>query len=576
MSDYPEAWNVNYGPTQPLQIAPPAPFGIEDDGHYRFPLWTERYTGFKQQVVVYPAGLVTHVGAPALKVAIRKTQDIAVKLRDGVTIYVDVLRAADTPLDTKLPTILAWSPYGKTTPKNHAFQHWIAQLPVDKVSGLAVTEGPDPNFWAANGYNVVHVDPRGINMSEGKMAWWGSVNANDGYDVIQWIADQSWSNGKVGMSGVSWLGVSQYFVAATNPPALAAISPRSHTHDCYRSFYIMNGGIISTTPFFKELHDGLMGNNSLMERFDEMAVEQPLMTPYWDDKRARVEKIQAAVLAIGGFGAFGNTSDAILTIPEGRKWLRYLANYHLADYYSDESLAREKKFMDRYLKGTDNGWERDTPKVVVEIMEPGVGTGVAQLRTSDKWPYDGTSYRKLYLDPANNALQTTAPGAAAIASYDAMTGQKAFTYTFTEDTNIVGFMKGKFWVASNGADDMDLFVKLEKLKGAAVLPVTLNASRQRVSLRSLDVALSTDYKPVHSFLKNEYLGEGEVVPVEVNLQTHSQVFRAGESLRVTIAGNMLAAGTFGVASGLRNTGLHIIHAGAERSSFIQIPVIPIA
>ncbi|RZI59618.1 MAG: CocE/NonD family hydrolase [Pseudomonas sp.] len=574
MSEYPASWKVAFGPTAALQVAPPAPFGIEDDGNYRFPLWTERYTGFNPQEVVYPAGLVTHVGAPALKIAIRKIQDMPIKLRDGTKIYADVLRAADAPLDKKLPTIIAWSPYGKTTPKNHAYQHWIAQLPVDRVSGLAVTEGPDPNFWAPNGYNVVHIDPRGVNKSEGSVHWWGSVNAQDGYDAVEWIAQQPWSNGKVGMSGVSWLGISQYFVASTNPPHLAAIAPRSHSADIYRQLYVMTGGIASVTPFFKELIDGIMGDRSQTERLDVMAVEQPLMTPYWEDKRAKVENIRGpAVYAVGGYGGFGSTSDAILSVPEGKKWLRYANNYHLADYYSDASLAREKKFFDRYLNNIENGWETDTPKAMIEVLEPGVGSGIAQVRTGDKWPLENTEYRKLYFDAANSTLNASPP-AAGVVSYDAMTGTKSFTYTFTQDTTIAGFMKGKFFVQTNGANDMDVFVRVEKVKGVAVIPLTVNNARQRVSLRELDPVLSTDYRPVHTFKENKYLASGEIAPVEIWLQSHAMLFRAGEQLRVTVGGNAMAVTSFGTASGLRTTGTHMIHASADRNSFVQIPVVP--
>ncbi|MEZ2346434.1 CocE/NonD family hydrolase [Terriglobus sp. RCC_193] len=572
-SAYPTEWNVAFGPTAPLQIAPPAPFGVEDDGNYRFPLWTERYTGFNPQEVVYPAGLVTHIGAPALKVAIRKLQDVPIKLRDGVTIYADILRAADAPADMKLPTIIAWSPYGKTTPKNHAFQHWIAQLPVDRVSGLAVTEGPDPNFWVPNGYNVVHIDPRGVNSSEGHVHWWGSVNAHDGYDVVEWIAEQSWSSGKVGMSGVSWLGLSQYYVASTNPPHLAAIAPRAHTADIYRQFYVMTGGIPSVTPFFKELIDGIMGDGSLTERFDAMAVEQPLMNAYWEDKRAKVEHIHGpAVYAVAGYGGFGSTSDAILGIPDGKKWLRYARNYHLADYYSEAALAQEKAFFDHYLKGADNGWERDTPKVVVEVLEPGVETGVALTLIGNEWPLQDTEYRKLYLDAATNSINTTVPTEVSVAPYDAMTGKRVFMHTFEQDTTVAGFMKGKFWVQTNGANDMDLFVRVEKVKGDAVIPLTINNARLRVSLRELDPALSTDFRPVQSFRKSQLLAPDEVVAVEVWLQSHAMMFRSGEQLRLTIGGRALAETSFGTASGLRTTGVHTIHAGSEHNSYLQIPI----
>ena len=80
-------------------------------------------------------------------------------------------------------------------------------------------------------------------MSEGKIHYWGSVDSADGYEVIEWAAQREWSNGKVGLYGTSWFAISQWFIAATQPPHLAAIAPwGAHLYDQYRyEFY--RGGI---------------------------------------------------------------------------------------------------------------------------------------------------------------------------------------------------------------------------------------------------------------------------------------------------------------------------------------------
>lgn len=72
---------------------------------------------------------------------------------------------------------------------------------------------------------MVNPDKRGAYMSEGNLLYWGHEDALDGCDVIEWIASQKWCNGKVGMSGNSWLTVSQWFIAAEQPKHLAAIAP---------------------------------------------------------------------------------------------------------------------------------------------------------------------------------------------------------------------------------------------------------------------------------------------------------------------------------------------------------------
>ena len=574
-SAYPAEWNVQFDPAVPLTVSPPPPFDATDDGFYRQPYWAERYTGFSQEPKVYPVGLVTHLGAPPLKVALRKDQDLEVTLRDGIKIFVDVIRPADSPSDAKLPTLVAWSPYGKTTPKSQlTVKRYFTNLPADRVSGFAVAEGPDPAFWAQHGYAVVHVDHRGVNKSGGNVHWWGSVNAEDGYDVIEWIAEQSWSNGKVGMSGVSWLGISQLFVAATRPPHLAAVSPRAHWYDIYRQQLIIGG--IPACKFLNDIGLAIMGEGSLVESLGKMCTRTPLWTPYWEDKVAKLRNISIPIYMIAGGQT--NASEGFSQIPEGNKWLRYAPDYHLADYYSDKSLANDVRFFDRYLKGTSNGWEVDTPEVLLEVREPGVGTGVAKRRVAQSWPVADTTYTKLHCDAGSGTMSSVAPSAAGATSYDALTGKATFTYTFPSDIEVTGFLKAKLWVEVRGGKDLDLFITTAKLPLAGA-PVPLTDTRQRASLRELATSVSTDYKPVHSFEKNSYLGATEIVPVEVSLRTTAMIFRAGEKIVLTVGGNAMLGGPGALGgapalSAVTNSGTHVIHSGGTYDSYLQIPSLP--
>lgn len=564
-SSYPADWNVIFEPAGPLRITPePPPFDGSDDGRYRQPYWSERYPGFSPGVQEYPVGFVTHQGAPALQVALRKDRDVAVRLRDGTTIYADIFRPAGLPADAKLPALLAWSPYGKSTPKNTlSWQKFFRNVPADRVSGFAVIEGPDPAFWARHGYAVVHVDHRGVNKSEGNIHWWGTVNAEDGHDVIEWIAGQSWSNGKVGLTGVSWLGIAQAFIASKRPPGLAAFSPRGHFHDVYRESEAVGG--IPTAAFNTMVTEALMGENA-GERVDRMIGAHPLMNPYWEDKRARVEDITAPIYLVAG-PAYA--SQLFADIPDGKKWLRYARSYHLEDYYTDEALANELRFMDRYLKGIDNGWERDIPKVQIEVLEPGVGTGIARIRKAAAWPVPGTTYRKLYLNAGSGDLSDDAPSVPADSKYDATTGKVTFTHVFARDTEVTGFLQAKLWVRSETSPEMDLFLKIAKVTAAGkTFPVT--EGRQRVSLRTLDEARSKPYLPIHSFRKNEFLSPGEVVSIEVGLRTTSMIFRAGEKIELAIGGNALAPPD---AIG-PNRGEHVIVIGGKYDSHLRIPTLP--
>jgi len=147
-----------------------------------------------------------------------------VRLRDGVTIYVDVFRPVGAE---KVPVIIAWSPYGKSEGTAPSVTGIFDLIGLDNgvVSGLAKFEGPDPAYWCAQGYAVCNPDARGVGESDGDSVVWDRQEGQDCHDLIEWLAEQDWCTGKVAMSGTSYLAVSQWFTAAERPPHLAAINP---------------------------------------------------------------------------------------------------------------------------------------------------------------------------------------------------------------------------------------------------------------------------------------------------------------------------------------------------------------
>jgi len=141
--------------------------------------------------------------------------DAAIEVRDGITLYADIYRPNG---DGKCPVILQRTPYNKRG--------------APAVNVLMAVE---------RGYVVVLQDVRGRFRSEGTFDTF--VNeANDGYDTVEWIADQSWCNGKVGMVGGSYVGATQWLAAAENPPHLAAIFP-SVTASDYHEGWTYQGGV---------------------------------------------------------------------------------------------------------------------------------------------------------------------------------------------------------------------------------------------------------------------------------------------------------------------------------------------
>lgn len=126
-------------------------------------------------------------------------QDQPVKMRDGVTIYVDIYRPKDIPV---VPLIVSWSFYGKR-PFDGQSEWQIMGVPPQTVSNMSKFESPDPGYWCHHGYTVANVDPRGVGHSGGDFVQFGTQEGKDGYDFIEWAAEQAWCNGHVGLSGNS-------------------------------------------------------------------------------------------------------------------------------------------------------------------------------------------------------------------------------------------------------------------------------------------------------------------------------------------------------------------------------------
>lgn len=179
------------------------------------------FSDFEPGTRILPAGFQVQPCFLPLPVDIVFEKDVAVTLRDGVTIYVDVLRPAGAE---KVPVIVAWSPYGKSRGNAPRYLQLFDVLGMDTstVSGLMKFEGPDPAFWCAHGYAVCNPDPRGSFNSEGDIRVWSRQEGEDYHDLIEWLGVQGWCNGKVGTSGNSYLAISQWFAAAEQPPHLAA------------------------------------------------------------------------------------------------------------------------------------------------------------------------------------------------------------------------------------------------------------------------------------------------------------------------------------------------------------------
>lgn len=503
-------------------------------------------------------------------------QDVAVKMRDGVTIYVDIYRPKDK---TNIPVIISWSFYGKR-PGDGMSEWQIMGVAPGTVSKLTKFESTDPLYWCYKDYAIANVDPRGVGHSEGDVNCFGTQDARDGYDFIEWVSQQPWCNGKVGMGGNSAVAMSQWRIAAECPPHLACIAPWEGTSDIYRES-IFEGGIPAIS--FNEFIVSSITSENKVDDMVNMARKSPLMNAYWEDKIPDFSKIRIPVYCTACWNHFHlrGAFQGFRKIKSKKKWMRAHREFEWPDGYNRENLAELELFFERYLKDIHNCWE-STPRVRLEVMDAHEFL-YAKNRPERSFPIKRTEYKKLYLDAANARLSFEPVAATSSVSYDGNTGIANFDIKFEEDTEITGYMKLHMWVEADGHDDMDMFVNIQKLdtKGEW-LPVDVLGEphpgtwgKMRVSHRSLDEGLSTDFQPIQSHLKEEKLSPGEIVPVDIEIVPISRFWHKGQSLRIQIAGCYIREGWFEPLTwDTDNHGNHIIHTGGEYKSYLQIPVIP--
>jgi len=246
-------------------------------------------------------------------------RDVAVPMRDGKKLYADVIRPEGK---TGLPVIVTYSPYGKHGLKKFLFSK-AAGVPEGSVSKYAVWEGPDPAYFVKHGYAVVNADARGSWYSEGDLTVWSEQEAQDGCDLIEWAAAQPWSSGKVGMSGVSYLAIVQWRIAALNPPHLAAINPWEGWSDCYRE-RSYHGGIPETkmVPWAQWSSSFSLTRS---EELVEVAKQHPLLDDYWKGKAADLPNIRVPAYVVADWGDQGlhtrGTIEGFRQASSQHKWL---------------------------------------------------------------------------------------------------------------------------------------------------------------------------------------------------------------------------------------------------------------
>jgi putative CocE/NonD family hydrolase len=541
--------------------------------------------------------------------------DVEIPMSDGTVLTANVFRSkAAAQSGEPLPVVMCAHPYdnhliaalGNTPlggpPKQYRI---IPQRAKPKFSELTSWESPDPNFWVPAGYAVVNLNLPGFSNSGGKPTLFSTHEATCFTQAIEWIAAQPWSTGKVGLSGVSYLAISQYYVAAGQgeggvPSALCAISPWEGVTDLYRDMFYEGGIREQGFPVFWWNLEVKPTINCSEEEFvasegcrpPEMGIQHPFYDDYWKAKAPDLASIKLPMLACASFSDQGlhtrGTFNAFMQASAEKKWVYTHRDLKWDAYYSKDVMELTKRFFDCFVKGeNDNGFLASAP---VRLEVRSARDAIHAIRDEQEWPLARTHYKNLFLQGSSPTL-TLGEGpvtSTAESSYDAKLGRLEANYVFAEDTELTGYMTLKLWVETRAGagpvpDDMVLFVCVNKLdkNGDSVRFYGSVGNHQdmvargllAVSRRALNEAESTHWQPVLANTSDEKLSPGEIVPIQIAINPSSTFFVKGEGLQLIVSPNEIIPSPPYRKDNSANRGEHVIHFGGQYDSHLTIPMI---
>jgi len=562
---------------------------------------------------------------------------VPIEVDDGLVLRADVFRPVE---DGHYPVILTYGVYAKGLAFQDGYpMQWekmvadhpeILQGSTNKYQNWEVT---DPERWVPHGYAVVRVDSRGAGWSPGFMDCNSPREIDDLYQCVEWAGTQPWSNGKVGMLGISYYASNQWRVAGKHPPHLAAIIPWEGQNDRYRdSGY--HGGILSQFQELWAKHqvvnvqygrgerakknpntgESVAGPVTLSDEelakncvnvFEELK-KHPLDDEWHRSRSPDLSKVTLPLLTCANWGGQGihprGNFNGFTETPSKQKWLEVHGDSHWSLFYSAYGLALQKRFFDHFLKGIDNGWDKQPP-VQLNIRHPGEKF---VLRMEKEWPLARTQWTKFYLDPAGMALSPKPVAKEGKVEYEAR--GKGITFSMApleKKTEITGPLAAKLFVSSSTKDaDLFLIVRVFDPSGKELTfmgstdPNTPIANGWlRVSHRRLDLKRTKPYQPYHPHDRVEPLVPGEVYECDVEILPTCIVLPAGWRVALTVRGKdyeyegelsefakKFHYGTRGTGGMTHNDpdsrpkdvfgGKVTLHSGGKRESYLLVPIIP--
>jgi uncharacterized protein len=562
--------------------------------------------------------------------------NVPITMDDAVILRADVFRPI---LDGKYPVILSYGPYAKGLAFQDGYpnqwQRMIEQHP-DVAAGstnkFQSWEVVDPEKWVPEDYVCIRIDSRGCGSSPGYIDHFSPRETKDFYNCIEWGGTQPWSNGKVGLSGISYYAINQWHVASLQPPHLAAMCIWEGAADWYRDM-THHGGILCS--FWANWYDmqvktvqyGLgergprsrvtgapvCGSETLSEKelsgnrcdLGDEIFAHALDDDYHKARSPIWSKVTVPFISAGNWGGQGlhlrGNVEGFVRAASQHKWLELHGLEHWTHFYTDYGRVLQQRFFDYFLKGIDNGWNRE-PRVQLQVRR--IDRFVERME--NEWPIQRTRWTKFYINAVDRTLSSSPIAAEGKIQFDAMGDGVTFLSAPVErETEITGPSAVKLFVSSSTVD-ADIFIVLrvfssdgeEVVFQGAIDPHTPIAQGWlRASHRKLDSELSTPYRPYHTHDEKQALRSDEVVELDAEIWPTCVVVPAGYRIGLTVRGKdyeydgprggkissfkneLRGCGPF-LHDDPRDRPLEIfagkttLHSGPNRAAYLLLPIIP--
>lgn len=565
--------------------------------------------------------------------------DMPITMDDGIVLRCDIYRPV---AEGKYPVIMTYGPYGKWLHFEDLYKsQWdrmcadFPDVPTDSTNKYQCWEVVDPEKWVPDGYVCIRVDSRGAARSPGVIDIWSLREAQDFKICIDWAGEQPWSNGKVGLNGISYYAENQWQTAALQPKHLAAMCAWEGAADFYRDM-AHHGGIFCRgfvqdwsraqvytvqngrgTRGFKSRMNGdwVSGPETLSEEelghnrrdFYEDCIARKLDTdPYWQTRMPDWSKVKTPFLSSANWGGQGlhprGNFEAFVRAAGGEKWLEVHGIEHWTHFYTNYGLTLQKKFFGHFLKGEDTGWGK-MPKVLLQVRHPGEKF---VERHESEWPLARTQWTKFFVHPGDLTMSRQGPKSASSVAYGGFSDGVTFlTEPLEQDVEITGPIAAKLWVSS-ATEDADLFLvvraftpDLKELtfQGALDAHTPIAQGWLRASHRKLDPKLTQPYRPYHTHDEEQKLAPGQVYEVDVEVWPTCVALPKGYRLALSVRGTDYiypgepGAGVETLGKVWRGVGPFThddprdrppkvfagdvtLHAGPDRQAYVLLPVIP--